>query len=132
MTLGDQMMVLTPDEIMQRGLELIGKDWQRQQRVKLETNIQSFNDAYGSAPIVYAAILEDLFTTNVPEARVDPKTFLLDHYLMALHWLYSYPKEGDRSGRFNFCLKTARKWAWFYAEKIQELKKEKVSIFNGR
>ena len=98
------MFILTADEIMERGLELMGYDQHRQLKVKRARNIELFRRSYGSNPVVSAAILQDLQTTEVEEARIDSQKFNLDHFLMALNWLTKYPTEDDRSGRFKFCV----------------------------
>ena len=121
------MLILTPDQIMRKGLELCGYDLKRQQRVKRETNLERFKDSYGSHPVVYAQIFEDLQTTDIDEAKVEGKKLNLTYFLAGLHWLKRYPTEKTRSGRFKVCETTARNWGWFYAKKIQALKTVKVS-----
>jgi hypothetical protein len=85
-----------------------------------------FKALYGSNPNIYAAIFEDLQTTEIAEARVDAKSLCVNAFLMSLHFLKCYPTENQRSGIFQICKRTARKWGWFYCRKIQALKKEKV------
>jgi len=80
-----------------------------------------------SNPIVYAQIWEDLQTMEIPEARIDKKTMDLNYFLMGLRFLKRYPTECELAGTFKICEKTARTWAWFYAQKIQALKGQKVS-----
>jgi hypothetical protein len=59
------MLIATrPDEILQEGLEIGGFNRQQQQRVKRNTNLRQFRAMYGSNPIVYAQIIEDLQTTH--------------------------------------------------------------------
>lgn len=96
-------------------------------QVRRAQNLERFKALYGSNPVVYAEIFEDLQMTQIAEAYVDPKLLFVDSFLMALHFLKCYPTENQLSGLFKFCEKTARKWGWFYARKIQALKEEKVS-----
>jgi hypothetical protein len=122
------VFILTPDEILQKGLHLVGFDDRRQQNVSRKTNLSRFKVHFGSLPVVYAQIWEDLQTTDVPEARIDTKKDLnVDNFLAAVNFLKSYRTEVERSGTFGVCDTTARKWAWFYATKIQALKKQKVN-----
>jgi hypothetical protein len=65
------MLILTDDEVLTRGLELVGFGIDRQERVKDEENVLRFTDHFGSHPRVYAQIWEDLQTTNIAAARVD-------------------------------------------------------------
>ena len=82
---------------------------------------------YGSNPIVYAEIFEDLLqTAAIAEARVDSKVICINSFLMGIQFLKCYPTEEVHSGVFKVCEKTARKWGWFYAKKIQALKEQKI------
>ena len=56
------VVVLTVDKILQRGLALIGFNHCRQRSVSRATNLMRFRAHYGSNPIVYAQIWEDLQT----------------------------------------------------------------------
>jgi hypothetical protein len=58
------MLIATPDEILQEGLEIGGFNGQQQQRVKRNTNLRLFHEMYGSNPIVYAQIIKDLQMTH--------------------------------------------------------------------
>jgi len=121
------VIILTEAEIMLRGLELCGFDRSRQKRVKWETNRRRFKSHYGSDPVVYAQIWEDLQTTKIPEANILNVKPCVDSFLMAVHFLKCYPTEKEQEGIFKICDKTARKWGWYYVHKIQALKKQKVS-----
>jgi hypothetical protein len=81
---------------------------------------------YGSNPIVYAQIIEDLQTTHIAEARVDSKNISVEKLLIAMNFLKCYQSEEVRSGQFRVSEKTARKWGWFYSKKIQALKEQKI------
>jgi hypothetical protein len=116
------MLILTADEFLRKGLELGGFDRHRQKKVRRAQNLERFRSFCGSNPVVYAEIFEDLQTTEIDEARVDAATLCVDSFLMALHFLKCYPTENQLSGLLKICEKTARKWAWFYAKKIQALK----------
>ena len=60
------VVLLTADELLRKGLELVGFDCSRQQRVCRATNLQRFKGHYGSNPVVYVQIWEDL--QQMPEA----------------------------------------------------------------
>jgi hypothetical protein len=112
-------VVLTADEILAKGLELQGFErTTRQSKASHSLNVSRFKSFYGSHPIVYAQLWEDLQTTAIPEARVDARTTTIDYFLMSLYFLKCYFKIGE---------KTARTWIWdFFIKKIQALKGEKV------
>ena len=118
--------ILTSDEFLGLGLERVGFQRHRQQKVSREANLKRFNAHYGSNPVVYAQIWEDLQTTTIPEARIDIKKTDPVSFLMGVHFLKRYPTEHEQAGIFKLCEKTARKWAWYYARKLQALKEQKV------
>jgi hypothetical protein len=120
--------VLTADEILRKGLVLVGYDCRRQVKVSKATNLGRFRAHYGSNPVVYAQIWEDLQITEIPEARIDNKMVDADTFLMCIHFLKCYPTEVEQGGLFTGCEKTMRKWTWFYVSKIQALKQQKVSL----
>ena len=120
--------VLTADEILRKGLVLVGYDYRRQDKVSTVTNLGRFRAQYGSNPVVYAQIWEDLQITATPEARIDNKMADADTYLMCIHFLKCYPTEIEQGGIFTGCEKSMRKWTWYYVRKIQALKHQKVSL----
>jgi hypothetical protein len=122
------VVVLTADEFLRMGLARIGFSPDRQESVSRAVNLKRFRAHYGSNPLVYAQIWEDLQTTMIPEARIDARTTKPDYFLMAINFLARYPTEQEQASRFNICDKTARSWSWFFTRKIQALKVQKVSL----
>jgi hypothetical protein len=121
------VVILTADKILQKGLLLVGFDARCQQNVKRVTNIGRFKTHYGSDPLVYAQIWEDLQMTNNPGARISEKV-TANSFLQGMHFLKLYPKEAERAGTFKVCEKTARTWGWYFIRKVQALKGEKVTL----
>jgi hypothetical protein len=116
------------DEMLRIGLDWAGFDVSRQSTVNLDTNVRRFQSNFGSSPLVCSALWKDLVTTDIPEARIHPKTSAtLDKYLLALYFLKGYPTEEKLAAHSKMCEKVARKWAWLFACKIQALKTKKVS-----
>jgi hypothetical protein len=87
-------VVVTADEMLAKGLELHGFD--RRLKVSRSLKMSRFKSLYGSDPVVYAQIWEDLQTTAVQEARVDVHTTTIDHFLMSLHFLLPKRKKARR------------------------------------
>jgi hypothetical protein len=83
----EDIVPYTPDEIMSRGLQLIGFEPSRQQGKCDATRTRFFKESFGSKPIVYAQIWEDLQTTANPEAKIDAREVDIDQLLMALFFL---------------------------------------------
>jgi hypothetical protein len=65
--------ILTADEILRKGLLLVGFDFRRQDEVSKASNLGRFRAHYGSNPVVYAQMWEDFQTTVIPEACIDDK-----------------------------------------------------------
>jgi hypothetical protein len=87
----ETMLILTAEDILRKGLELGGFDRDRQKNVRRAQNLERFKSLYGSNPVVYAAIFEDLQMTQLPDARVDPQTLCVESFLMAFHFINVTP-----------------------------------------
>lgn len=70
----------TADEVMHIGLQYVGYN-QRQLQVCRETLLSRFRSHYGSNPIVYSELFEDLKTTLIQNARIEGKHACLKHFL---------------------------------------------------
>jgi len=107
----------------------VGFDDFRQGRRSRKANVEDFKSFYGSDPVVYAAIFEDLQTTTAPAAKVGPKQLDLHAFMMGIHFLTVCPVDNCKAGTFKGCSRTCREWCWRYCSKIQALKEVKVSAF---
>jgi len=117
---------LTPGEVLERGLALVGFDLNRQQSVRRAKNIERFKTHFGAASAVCAAIWVDPQTTSVPEAKIDADNTCLEHLLMAAYFLKCYPKENECEAIFGKSDTTVRKWVWHCIKKLQALKGTKI------
>jgi DDE superfamily endonuclease len=121
------MLILTDDEVLARGLELVGFDEVKQAKAGEISNVLLFKEHYGSMPIVYAQLWEDLQLTDDATARVnDAKEKDFDYFMAAVHFLKAYPTEGQRAGIFKRCKRNCRDWGWTYVKKISLLKPAKI------
>jgi hypothetical protein len=116
-------LIVTPDQLLHQGLRLIGITNNRIENILRERNLERFRAHYGSNPIVYAQMWEDLQTN----ALIDSADTDLALFLMTIYFLKCYPTEAQLAATFHICKQTVRKWCWFYAIKIQALKELKVS-----
>jgi hypothetical protein len=123
------VVVYTPDEIMEHGLRMMSYDVAKQAKVCRDTNLKRFREMYGSLPVVYAHLWEDLQTTRIAEATlvVDSPEKQLLYFLHAVHFLKKYPTEGDSAARFGKSSRTLRETKWAYVLRIQALKAQKIS-----
>ena len=117
---------VTPDEVLRIGFGIIG-DRDSLKRTRM-MQIRRFKSLYGSNPIVYSVLWENLQTTDIEEAKITPKNKEdLEKFLMSIYWLKTNDTEAKIVSRFRFKdEKTVRKWCWFYAKKIQALLPEVV------
>lgn len=130
------MLLLSPDEVLQRGLDLAGFNARRQANVNHKKNLSRFRTHYASDPSIYAILLVKLQETENDAARVsfDPEEDkrvkrigadgLLKYFFMAIHFLACYPKEEEAEATFGCSNRTWRKWVWEIVEKIALLKPE--------
>lgn len=123
----------TSDRVLSFGLELMGIDIARQQRVKRETNLEDFKAFYGVHPLVITRIWEDLQITPVQEARIYPTPqwisngmVTLKNFLHAFHFLKRYQTESERKGTTGYCKTTLRNWCWHFIERIRAQKAVKI------
>lgn len=125
-------IVLAPDELLRRGLVVVGFTHQQINRVGRKKNISRFLTHYASQPVVYAVLLSRLQATDVEEAQIEQfikqlgKEKFINYYFMAIHALACYPTENEAESAFIFkpCDKTWRRWTWAIIEKIACLKSE--------
>ena len=101
------LLILTPDEVLREGLELVGCDYRQQQRVDRATNLVRFKSFYGSNAVVYAQIWEDLQTTHNQGAQTDADSCDVSSFLMAMNFLKLYGMEQARVVLFKICEKSA-------------------------
>jgi GH25 family lysozyme M1 (1,4-beta-N-acetylmuramidase) len=98
--------VLTAVEVLRKGLVMVGYDCNRQDKVVSKaTNLGRFRAHYGSNPVVYAQIWEDLQIIATPAARIDNKMADADTYcatsLMCIHFLKCHPTEVNATKNSN-------------------------------
>jgi hypothetical protein len=107
----------------------MGIDHGHQNKVCRKTNLDCFRSLYGSNPVVYAQIWEDLQTTEIEDARLtnSESNKGLDNFLMAINFLKCYPTHNKQKCDFKISDRTAREKTWTYLKKVQALKAEKVS-----
>jgi hypothetical protein len=86
----------TPDELMHIGLQLIGFA-ERRRQVCRETMLKRFRSHYGSNPIVYSELFEDLQTTNIENARIVGNAASIKYFLMSIYFMQCYPTEQELS-----------------------------------
>ena len=113
--------------ILKQGLLMVGFDHHCIQKVLRTKNVIRFRSFFGSDPIVYATIWNNLYDETSADACINTPTATLKHFLMSVYFLKCYPNEMHLSGTFCVCKKTACKWCWYFLSTIQALKHTKVS-----
>lgn len=120
------LVIFTEDELLYLGLRLIRYKCRRINRARKATNIKRFRKNFGGVPDAVNALWEDLQTTDDPEAFLEEKDRDIKKLLMALYQIKKYPTEEDRERIFDLSHSWSREKVWFYLEKIQALKKQKI------
>lgn len=120
------LVILTADEILSKGLNLLGWDTSRVEKWKSETALEQYRGMYGVNPVVTAQLCEDLQRTEVEDARIEPGKMDITKLHWTLHFLYRYPSELERTNLWNKCANTVRDSCWFFTGKIRALKATKI------
>ena len=124
-----QVKVYSEDEVLQRGLVLLGYDVQVQGRVKRRTLLRRFKTHFGSHPLVISLCWIKLQTmlnyqARLPFCQTKPKNFR--DFMMTQYYFKGYPVEESISSRFRVHEQTMRKWIHFFAKKLEALVSEYV------
>lgn len=119
-------LTIPPNIMLSKGLALIGYACQHG-NVSDKTWVYRFRGFYGSDPVVYSKLFEDLKEKSLSECNRQDQ-LSIDYFLMTIYFLRCYPTELHISALFKVSEKTARTWVWFYISKIQGLKSQKVRI----
>jgi hypothetical protein len=121
-------MVLSQAGVLTRGLHYLLVDSKRQSEAN---RIHTFQQHYGSSPLLLATVWHDITVTTILEARI-PDNKLCERgfrmFLIAHFFLWTYPKNaGLLASRFQICSSHAQGepfWTWI--RKIAALKALKI------
>lgn len=124
--------IRTPAEVLQLGLLTRGFSQERIVKNKQDRLDEWFQSSFGCSPVVVAAMWHDLQTTTNNLARIGDTNIAdfipisLFDFLNAIEFLKCYLSEKKREGMCNLSGKTLRMRCWYYCQKLQALKHEKV------
>lgn len=127
---GEDVLVLTGDEILRRGLKLLG--WSEEKLARVSRNRQTkhtnlFTCDFGANPHVVAVIFFDLQTTDIAAAKIHYANMNdLENLLFALQFLKVYPTEGQRQNKWHQCDRVLRDNCWDILLRLQALKATKI------
>jgi histone H3/H4 len=89
MDLTNVRVLMTPDEVLEHGLALVGFNKERQNRVVRKKNASRFRTFYNADPSVIAVLLVQLQTTEIEIARLDFNKVgikrTVDYFFAAIH-----------------------------------------------
>jgi hypothetical protein len=130
------MSILTPTDVMYRGLQYCGLEYGQQKAVTLRRKVEQFKAHYGSSPLVVANIWSDLCSTDIEEARfneVDKRVKGFKKFMMGMFFLWTYPKNMVlMTSRFKVALRSLQgAELWYWLKKIQALKGLKIGWASG-
>ena len=98
---------LSPEEILQLGLSLVGFNGKRQGRTCAATNQSRFPTAFGVSPPAISKMLTNIQKIDINHCGI--KKVNLEILLISVNWLSSYKTEKEMAGSFDVDEKTARK-----------------------
>ena len=110
---------ITIDEILQAGLILAGYS-KKQRNRKYDQLLVWFKANYGSHPLVYCVLWEEL--------RPIDKERKLKYFFLCLSWLKNYDTEAILAGRWKLDDDTVRLWTNYYAECLQIMCDNKIKL----
>jgi hypothetical protein len=65
--------------------------------------------------------------TEAQAGWVPPDSQRIKYFLMVMHHLKLYPKEYEQEATWVLTEMWKRDWVWYFVEKIQALKEEKIT-----
>jgi hypothetical protein len=118
------ILILSPDEMMDKGLGMVGHGERRVNRVE---KLRLFRSAFAVNPVDLSGLWEDLQSTTIVEAKVNNASLDdLTNFLWCVHWLNVYDTEPNLAGKTGQCDTTLRKHHWLYAKKLQAMLAQRV------
>lgn len=93
--------IYTIREMLEIGLKLLRWEEHQLKRVGYDSKVTRYRGHFGANPGVYAQLWEDLQTTTLDAARVDPSRRCIKIFHATLHFLYRYPTEIERERTWN-------------------------------
>jgi len=103
------------------GLEIFG--YVRWRSYKESESLKKFRKHFGVSPRTCRDVWRALLNCRSLPEDANPK-----HLLLAIFFLFEYPKENNETSRFGMSAKTARKWRKLYISKISSLFSVFVSV----
>ena len=123
--------VVSPAQMLRRGLRLCNiADFKQQRRLE-KTNVGDFKSLFGRHPIHQCRLWRDLQTTNIAEAKMSEEEARhpngLRGFLMAQHFLFSYGTLKNRAALFGGEDKyLVDNLTWKFVFRMEALKPQKI------
>ncbi|CAB9527827.1 unknown protein [Seminavis robusta] len=123
------LQIVTPEEMLEHGMKLIGwkeKQLKRKSKKRWRKWCYLFAADFRAKPHVVCQMWEDLQSTELTEAYLQPLERNLDQFLYALHFLKAYPTEKQRQNKWHISDRVLRDTGWFYLTKLAAMKAIKI------
>jgi hypothetical protein len=118
------MLILTPDEVMERGLDMMGHG---KRKVNRPEKLRLFRAAFAVNPVDLAGLWEEIQQTPIVAAKVNNASNEdLANFLWCVHWLNVYDTEPNLAGKTGTSDTTVRKNNWLFANKLQAMLPQRV------
>jgi hypothetical protein len=119
-------VIYTENEVRVKGLRILGWSEQQIDRIQNITADDRLRADFGANPHIIAQLWEDLQTTPIDAARIDPEEHPIDELFRALFFLRCYPTEKQAENKWHISENTLRRATWYFVKKIGALKPERV------
>ena len=124
---GLAMIVLSADQMLDRGLLEAGHDSAPRRTLGQQERLRRFKAHYGKSPNVMALIWKDLQTTTIDQAKIDnADENELRKFLWTFNWFKEYSTESVLTGRTRWGDKTIQNNLKEITAKIRALKADKI------
>jgi hypothetical protein len=121
---GALTMIVSPIQMLRRGLRLLGIDRRIQDRRGKKANVTNFKSHYGIHPNQASTVWKEIIDNEyLGEEEANLKSFF-----MALNFLRCYDTEDVRATRFREDKRAMRAHTWSWIQKISNLKASKIKF----
>ena len=119
-------MSISPDNMMARGLTIIGYTPNRQARVRRAENLERFKTDFGKDPRVLVKVWVAIQQFPIENKLENASQLDLDVFLWTFHWLTDYCKEKSLERLTGWCDKTVRSRLKLMVHRIAALKEHVI------
>jgi len=120
-------VLVTSEQMLRRGLKLVGVPAEVQDRRTKKTNVRIFGSHFGPHPNHCASTWKQLLTTDIPDAKVLPSQVDLKAFFVALNHARVYLTDDQRNPQFdNMDFQKMASDTWWWVQRIAALRRQVI------